>query len=185
MKCFIVNILLQAKIVKLSKMSVIKSLYVEFIELYVDANYIMNLFYISDIATISRITMHQDESAYKRAYVEIYEWHDSEVAYNFIKRLKNPNVETKLIHSDDDWWVVKINNKREEFYFDPKFTTFNHLVDERSMGEEDDDELKYKQVMMSELDKDEEIRDWNEIQKLLDVSRICQNMEFYCQNMDF
>ena len=82
------NILLQAKIVKLSKMSVIKSLYIEFIELYVDANYIMNLFYICDIATISRITMHQDKSAYKRAYVEIYEWHDSEVAYNFIKRLK-------------------------------------------------------------------------------------------------
>ena len=166
-------------------MSVIKSLYIEFVELYVDANFIMNLFYVSDIATISRVTLHQDSSPYKRAYVEIHEWHDSETAYNFIKRLRNPDIETKLIHSDDDWWVVKINYKREEFYLDPKFTTYNYLVDERYMAEENDDDSEYKQVIMSELDNDEDIRNWNEIQNLLDISRVCQNMEFYCQNMAF
>jgi len=158
-------------------MSIIKSLCIEFVELYVDANYIMNLFYVSDIATIRCVTIYQDSSAYKRAFVEIYEWHDSEVAYNFIKRLKNPNVETKLIHSDDDWWVVKINHKSEEFYFDPKFTIYNYLIDDFIVNKQED-EFNHKHVIMNELDKDEDIHGWNEIQKLLDISHICQNMEF-------
>jgi hypothetical protein len=179
-------------------MSVIKSLFIPFVELYVDANFIMDLFYTSNIATVNRITLVQDSSPYKKAYVEIYEWHDTEIAYNFIMRLRDSNVETKLIYSDDDWWTVKINKKREEFYYDPNFTTENFLID-RCQEENDDSEVVYEdlksnqkgmmllsyiknavnqdQELKKKQDEEQELRDWREIEIMLETSLKCQRFE--------
>jgi hypothetical protein len=184
--------------------TVIKSLFMPFVELYVDADFIMNLFYTSNIATVRRVTFQQDGNPYKKAYVDIYEWHDTEIAYNFIKRLHNPNVETKIIHSDDDWWIVKINQKREEFYYDHYSTHINYLIEDihRSPQDEDDvnkvphEEFKSNQKGMMLLayiknnaikeqekaaqiqDKEQDLKDWSEIEMLLDTVFKYQTFEF-------
>lgn len=48
---------------------------------------------------------------YNRVYIGIEYWLDTEVAYNFITRLRNPSVETRFIHDEANelWWVVQIN----------------------------------------------------------------------------
>jgi len=159
-------------------MNVIKSLYIEFVELYVDANFIINLFYTSNIATVSRITFQQDDKPYKRAYVDIYEWHDTENAYNFMKRLQNPNVETKLIHIDDDWWVVKINTKREEFYIHSQNTTIvNYLIQDIDLNQDlQDQEIDIQDKNLIK-DKEQDLQDWREIDNLLNTSLICFRLE--------
>lgn len=95
-----------------SKMSstAITSLTMKNIESKYTAVYIAELLEKLCIASVTRIAMEYIDEEYCNAYVDIKHWHDTESAYNLIKRLKNPNVETRLVHSDDDWWVVEINN---------------------------------------------------------------------------
>lgn len=173
-------------------MNPIKSLFIPCVELYVDANFIVNLFYENNIATIKSVTFENNGSPYKMAYVDIYEWHDTEIAYNFIKRLHNRNIETKLIHSDDDWWVVKINFKKEEFYLNQDNTFINYLVlDKEQYQNEDYNKEDYNKDFMGnqkgrELlsylnqsqDKKQDIQDWNEIENLLDISLKCFRLDF-------
>jgi hypothetical protein len=47
------------------------------------------------------------KSRFYRAYVEVEEWCDREMAYNLIKRIKNPRQEARVVYDDDDWWAVE------------------------------------------------------------------------------
>jgi hypothetical protein len=132
-------------------MSVIKSLFITCVESGYDADYIMDVFYNSNIASVSRVTLLPIKSTggdYNRVYLDISYWHDNEMAYNFIKRLKNPNVETHIIHSDDFWWNVKINKKQEithsKKYND--YTRVNYLL------EKDEDVYDYKLIYYNSND---------------------------------
>ena len=96
----------------------ITSLYISHITPDIDANYIANVFRNSGIATVSRVAIEQNKSVYRKglpklyqAFIDIKEWHDTEVAFNFLSRLRKFNLETRLVHNnlDDDWWVVQIN----------------------------------------------------------------------------
>lgn len=172
-------------------MNSVKSLFIPCVELYVDADFIMNLFYENSIATIRRVTFENYGSPYKRAYIDIYEWHDSEIAYNFIKRLKDEKVETKLIHSDDDWWIVKINFKREEFYLNKDTTFINYLINNEDLQQDQIKETK-KEVnefisnqkgrellaYLNGANQRQDIQDWKEIEALIDTSLKCFRLEF-------
>lgn len=83
------------------------SLIVSGIEEQYNVAYIANTFWNLNIAKVSSITLTSNGVA----YVEIRSWCDSENAYNFIKRLNNVKKETRLVHYQDDWWVVSKNNK--------------------------------------------------------------------------
>lgn len=172
-------------------MSVIKSLYIPFIEIYIDADFIMNLFYENNLATISRVTFENNGTAYKKAYVDIYEWHDSEIAYNFIQRLKNEKIETKLIYTDDDWWVVKINFKKESFYLNEETTFVNFLIS--TENEDNEEQIKREQEeskimsnkrgleLLSYLNganQSQDLKDWKEIENIIDLSLKCFRLEF-------
>jgi hypothetical protein len=96
----------------------ITSLYISHINPDIDANYIANVFRNSGIATVSRVAIEQNKSIFRRglpklyqAFIDVKEWHDTEVAFNFLSRLRKFNLETRLVYnnSDDDWWVVQIN----------------------------------------------------------------------------
>lgn len=89
----------------------IESLYISKIEPVFDAVYIADVFEYLGIAQISRVAIESlgENSDFNCAYVDIKYWYDTEVAYNFINRLNNTNKETRLIHHDEDWWVVEIN----------------------------------------------------------------------------
>ena len=113
--------------------TVIKSLFIGAIDANFDAEYIVNAFYCLDIATISRVTLipfYGKSEKFQRAYIDVLEWHPTESAYNFIARLKDTGREARIVHNQDDWWVVEVNknlmitsNKRTA-----KFTTINYLA---------------------------------------------------------
>ena len=81
------------------------------IESKFSSEFIANLFWRQHIAEVSSITIMpylKDDKVYKIAYITIREWCDSEIAYNFMCRLKN-NGEAKIIYDDEKAWSVKMN----------------------------------------------------------------------------
>lgn len=100
----------------------IKSLFIDNVEDYVNADYIAKVFYENDIATLSRITLIPYERCkeygnevivgiYFKAYIEVMEWHNSPMAFKIRVALNDINREPRLIHDLDKWWAIKINNK--------------------------------------------------------------------------
>ena len=55
------------------------------------------------------------------AFIEVAEWCDQEAAYNLIRKIKNPNIEARIIYEDDQWWAVE--ETAEE---DIRFTKFSN-----------------------------------------------------------
>ena len=99
-------------------MNSITSIYIPFVEQSITADYIMDVFYNNDIATVSRVTLIPDVypskysgETYSQAFIDIYTWHDTESAYNFIQSLNNSSKETRFTHSKENWWPVEINKK--------------------------------------------------------------------------
>jgi hypothetical protein len=90
-------------------MNAIKTIYLPVVETTFNAQYIARAFDLSGIAKVSKIAIEPNFRHFNRVYVDIDYWHDNEAAYNFITRLNNPHVETKFVHNDDNWWVVRPN----------------------------------------------------------------------------
>ena len=96
-------------------MSAITSLYIAHVEKQYNAEFIADLFSRSDLAQVSRVFIEPyksnniNRSNYNRVYVQIDFWHESEAAYSFIRRLRNPSAEARLVYSGDNWWAVDIN----------------------------------------------------------------------------
>jgi hypothetical protein len=90
----------------------IKSLMIANVESQHTAEYIANVFWNQNIAQVSSITLIpylKETEILQMAYIDIEYWCDSEVAYNFLQRLKVPEGEARVIHFADDWWPVQIN----------------------------------------------------------------------------
>ena len=116
-------------------MSVIKSIYIPHIDInmfdkihailkHSVGDYIVDKFSKNNIANIDKIIFKPCKLTHKKtnkhrfysAYLRIQNWHDTENAYNFIKRLQNENKETRFVHNMDDWWAVKINKYPHKLY---------------------------------------------------------------------
>lgn len=113
-------------------MNPITSIYIPCIEKYFDAQFIADVFDKNQIAKVSKIYLEPNN-----AYIEIKSWYDTESAYNFIERLRNPNREARIIYNDDDWWPVYINKNNQKIHnvkrvltiFQDKFTDlYNHSI---------------------------------------------------------
>lgn len=90
----------------------IKSLMITSVESQYTQEYIANVFWNQNIATVSSVTLipyMKNHKMYSLAYVSLSEWHDNEATYNFINRLKNRYIETRIIHHNDEWWSIQIN----------------------------------------------------------------------------
>lgn len=119
-------------------MAVIKSIYIPHIDLNMSnkihniCDYIIDKFAKNNIANIDKIIIKPYEFSHIKsnknksysAYLRIKNWHDTEHAYNFIKRLQNKNKETRFVHNIDDWWTVRINkyphkiiNRKKPIYY--------------------------------------------------------------------
>lgn len=103
-------------------MTAITSIYIPHIEKHFDAQFIAEVFRKNRIAQVSRVLIEPVKniiknrlSVYNKAYVEIEFWYETEAAYNFIKRLRNPSVEARIVHSADNWWTAYINHKPSKF----------------------------------------------------------------------
>lgn len=126
-------------------MADIKSIYIPHIDInifhkipnileYNIGDYIVDKFSKNNIANIDKIIFEpyklshikSNKQKFCSAYLRIQNWHDTENAYNFIKRLQNENKETRFVHNMDDWWTVRINkyhhklnnpNKKTKIYY--------------------------------------------------------------------
>jgi hypothetical protein len=83
---------------------------------------IARTFYKLEIATVKAITLLPICEAIC-AYIEIGYWHDTETAYRFIERLRNPEKETRLVYDDPSWWIVMENSDNYHIPYDPKYSS--------------------------------------------------------------
>jgi hypothetical protein len=90
------------------------------------ASYIVNMFWKQNIAQVSSITLMPYLTTVglkKIAVIDIRYWCDTEVAYNFIQRLRVPEGEARLVYADDQWWPVHVYTLEYHFNKDPYYTT--------------------------------------------------------------
>jgi hypothetical protein len=145
----------------------ITTLFIPHVETYIDAQYIIDIFSKKNIATVSKIliipslyTSKYSEEVYNSVYVEIEVWHDTEASYSFIKGLRNKCLETRFTHSENNWWIVKIN--QEPWMLQNPNTIFNmHKV-----GIKEDYDYE-----------NEELDAWNEIAQQLCYAKNYQELE--------
>jgi len=94
----------------------IRSIIIQNIEAGITAKFVAQTLFRQGYAETKAITLIpylKNGVVYKTAYVDIANWADSEVAYNFIKRLNNDALEARICYSDDDWWVVTTNTHNQ------------------------------------------------------------------------
>lgn len=109
-------------------MNAVKSLYIPHVEKHYNAEFIADIFSKNDLAQVGRVYIEPYKTNiinrlnYNRAYIQIDYWYETESAYSFIKRLRNPSTEARLVYSDDNWWLVDINR------YPSKFTTNNRVL---------------------------------------------------------
>lgn len=85
----------------------IQYLLISGIERQYSPEYIANVLWKQRIAKATSITyLPKLNSNLFNAYITIGQWCDSEVAYNFIKRLQFAYIETRIVYNDENWWNV-------------------------------------------------------------------------------
>ena len=116
----------------------VNSLMIPCIDSQYTHEYIANVFWNQRIAKVSSVTLLPfiNSKEYNVAYISVDEWCDSEVSYNFIKRLNNTNVETRVIYNDDNWWTVYRCSEMRHC-FTGKSITFNSSYFEKDAVEEE------------------------------------------------
>ena len=137
-------------------MNAITSIYIPRIENVFNAEFIADVFNRNGIAQVSRVYIEPYKSiiknglnGYNRAYIGIKSWHDTEAAFNFIARLRNPSREARIVYSDDNWWPVDINkyptklasNKRVLTLFEEKNDFSSDDLSTTAVGEAEPEEF--------------------------------------------
>jgi hypothetical protein len=90
-------------------------------------------FYVNEIATVRDVVYKPyvcQNVLYYRAYIRIHEWHETESAYNFIKRLNNPTKETRFMYEGENWFVVRIDPRPWLLDLTKCVVTHNYLLDD-------------------------------------------------------
>ena len=110
-----------------------------------NSEYIANSFWSQNIAQVSSIVLLpylKNNKLCQMAYIEIASWCDSEVAYNFIRRLKLLEGEARLNHNlNEDWWAVQINTHYNgQPFTDASTVTFSQKNFVKTVDEVEDGE---------------------------------------------
>ena len=122
-----------------------------------NSEYIANAFWSQNIAQVSSIVLLpylKNNKLCQMAYIEISSWCDSEVAYNFIRRLKVLEGEARINHNlNEDWWAVQINTHYNgQPFTDASTVTFSQKNFVKTVDEVEDGET----LTDSEFELDEQ-----------------------------
>ena len=122
-----------------------------------NSEYIANAFWSQNIAQVSSIVLLpylKNNKLCQMAYIEIASWCDSEVAYNFIRRLKVLEGEARINHNlNEDWWAVQINTHYNgQPFTDASTVTFSQKSFVKTVEEVEDGET----LTDSEFELDEQ-----------------------------
>lgn len=140
-------------------MSVINNLFIPCVDASYPAHDLIDAFYLSGIATVSEVDYEpyiEEDCLYNRAYIQVHEWHDTEVAYDFIKSLRNYDNET-VYRNDRVSFIVEIN---EEPWMVPLSNCYRTIIPlihnssgtiETSVCQEDEDQEDYEDEDQQDL----------------------------------
>jgi hypothetical protein len=89
-------------------MAPIQSICIPCVDNTIDTLFIAKTFSKLKIAKVDKIYI---KHIYNKLsiIIDIYCWYDTEVAYNFIQRLKDQSKEARIVYKDDKWWPVYIH----------------------------------------------------------------------------
>ena len=139
-------------------MSTITSLVIPCVEMCYTAEYIANVFWTQGIAQVSNITLipYPTNTEYLQvAYIYIGTWCDTEVAYNFLQRLKDMNKETRLVHTSENWWPVAFNTNNM-FMFNYSTSFPPDYYENKIVEPEPKSDLKELQdIILADMDAEE------------------------------
>ena len=117
-------------------MPAIKSLLITLVEdKHSSAEYIADFFDTKEIAKVSRILllpysvlMNSESMRGAMAFVEIEEWYDTEIAWEFIRDLNDPNIVIKTIYNtyETSWSVAR--NPRPLVANDPRYQQYVTII---------------------------------------------------------
>ncbi len=68
--------------------------------------FIANVFYKHNLARISSVVIGCDSKHSRMAVIYVDRFVETEAAYNFVQRLKKPEVRCKVIYKDDLAWTI-------------------------------------------------------------------------------
>ena len=92
---------------------IINSVFIENVGVNATPSSLVKLFAELQVATVKQVTIFPEYNAKQKklnygAYIEV-DWLDTEIAYNFLKCIKNPMKEARVFYTDTNYWVVKKN----------------------------------------------------------------------------
>ena len=89
----------------------ITSIYLPEVDRKYSAYDVAMAFHKAGILLAESVSIEKTKGKYNRIYIGVAVWHDTEVSYNFIKRLQSPQIETRFIYNNKHelWWLVYIN----------------------------------------------------------------------------
>ena len=144
----------------------INSIFIANIGNDVSPNRLVNLFNELNIAVVKQVTIFPEFNQKQGvqtygAYIAV-DWHDSEVAYRFIKCVQDPKKDARLFYTNDDYWVVEKNpmplftdeaftSKWTVKFESPTAKAFRQLAEEQDLledGQIDEAKEESKQVHM-------------------------------------
>ena len=144
----------------------INSIFIANIGNDVSPNSLVNLFNELNIAVVKQVTIFPEFNQKQGvqtygAYIAV-DWHDSEVAYRFIKCVQDPKKDARLFYTNDDYWVVEKNpmplftdeaftSKWTVKFESPTAKAFRQLAEEQDLledGQIDEAKEESKQVHM-------------------------------------
>jgi len=176
-------------------MKPITTIVIRNVEEDIDSLYIQNLFEDLEIAEVSNVSIFRfngyKETRYIDAHVNIKKWHETETAYNFIYILKYSDNETRLYHSQQDWWVVENTSKNSAYYNKQIMPTIKMALGllgySRSLKpnstiidtQEEDNEWKdiAKELANAKREQNSECYEWDDIAEALYNAKEYQNLE--------
>lgn len=174
----------------------IKSLMIPCVESQYTHEYIANVLWYQHIAKVSSVTLIPiiNSKEYNVAYILLDKWCDSEVAYNFIKRLNNPNLETRIVYDEDNWWPVYRCSELSHHFTD-KTITFNTAYFEKDIDKEEEPAACYDWLLFMEnrrppfplirisFEEEKECSDWQMFKEHIKHSRPIKGLfgDFYTQ----
>lgn len=170
----------------------VKNLIINSIESQYTAEYIANAFWNQRIAKVRNITLIpylRNREIYSIAYIKVDEWYDSEMAYNFIQRLKNESKEARIVHHEEEWWAVEINTHNDgEMYVGPFTISFQSSYFDKPIYPDQEEvvEEEYNADDWEEYNADdweprvgftEEWAEFHRLRPIKDIHNICYTLE--------
>lgn len=141
-------------------MFAITSLFIPRIDKRFNAEFIANTFEKNGIAKVSKIFIepyknnkNRLNNNYYRVFIGIKSWCETETAYNFVSKLRDPSREARIVYSDDNWWPVFINNNINKLLSNKcVLTLFNEKPVDFLEDELFEDELSTTAVIGDDID---------------------------------